>query len=405
VTDPARASPGATPTNGPLRPERFVAGGESLARDADGRVVFVRGGIPGDEVSVLVVEHKGDWSRATVTHVHAPSPDRVEPPCPYRGDGCGGCDWQHVRIGAQLPAKVEIVRDALRRTAKLPDAELRTGAAVDATGYRTTLRVVGDSEGRASFRIDRSHDTVAITDCMVAHPSLHALLGSMFMTPGLDVTLRTSVSTGATTARWDRRLGDVGGLPDSVAVGPSAHLYEDVAGHRFRVSAASFFQSGPAAAQLLVDAVRRAAPELAGATTMLDAYAGVGLFALAASGPSTRLITVETSKSAVADCRANLVGRDTRIELGEFGSWRPERGLEIGVVVADPSRSGLGRPGVAAVAAAGAPVIVLVSCDPVALARDASLLAREGYRHDGTEVFDLFPHTHHVECVTRFVRH
>src|SRR5690606_24225926 len=76
----------------------------------------------------------------------------------------------------------------------------------------------------------------------------------------------------------------------------------------------------------------------------------------------------------------------------------------IDVVIADPARAGLGKTGVAALAAPGAPVLVLVSCDPAALARDAALLAERGYRHDGTEVLDLFPHTHHVEAVTRFVQ-
>jgi 23S rRNA (uracil1939-C5)-methyltransferase len=78
--------------------------------------------------------------------------------------------------------------------------------------------------------------------------------------------------------------------------------------------------------------------------------------------------------------------------------------MDVDVVIADPARSGLGKPGAEAVAASGAPLVVLVSCDPVALARDTTLLTRHGYRHDGTDVLDLFPHTHHVECVTRFVR-
>jgi 23S rRNA (uracil1939-C5)-methyltransferase len=85
------------------------------------------------------------------------------------------------------------------------------------------------------------------------------------------------------------------------------------------------------------------------------------------------------------------------------GRWRPGQGESIDVAVADPARTGLGKPGTATLAAAKAPVVVLVSCDPVALARDVSLLATYGYRHDGTDVLDLFPETHHVEAVTRFV--
>ncbi len=352
-----------------VRPERLIAGGEALARDADGRVLFVRGGVPGDELSIVTIEDKGDWARVLIDEVHTASPDRVEPPCPRRREGCGGCDWQHIAVSRQLPAKVEIVREAMRRTGKLPDAELRTGRSVHDSGYRTTIRVVGDANGRAAFRLERSHDTALAADCMIAHPALLPLLDSIRLTPDLDVTIRTSVATGEITARWDGVHGDVTGLPGTVAVGPSAKLHEDVAGHRFRVSAGSFFQSGPEGAELLVDAVKRAAPELEQASTVLDAYAGVGLFALAATSPSASLLTVETSKSAVGDCRVNLAGRHALIERGEFGSWRSARGVEIDVAIADPARSGLGRPGVGALAATETPLLVLVSCDPVALAR------------------------------------
>jgi len=136
---------------------------------------------------------------------------------------------------------------------------------------------------------------------------------------------------------------------------------------------------------------------------VLDAYAGVGLFALAATPSESELIAVENSRASSADCKANLAGRAARVERLEVGRWKPRAGERIDVVIADPSRTGLGQPGVGALVAAGAPVLVLVSCDPVALARDAALLARAGYRHDGTDVLDLFPGTHHVEAVTRLV--
>ena len=186
-----------------VRPERLIAGGEALARDADGRVVFVRGGVPGDEVTVTTIEEKGDWSRALIDQILTPSPDRVEPPCPRRREGCGGCDWQHLAVPAQLPAKVEIVRDALRRTGKLPDAELRVGAPVPDRGYRTTIRVVGDADGRAAYRLDRSHDTVPASGCLIAAPALLPVLDAIRLSPELEVTLRTSVATGEITARWD----------------------------------------------------------------------------------------------------------------------------------------------------------------------------------------------------------
>jgi 23S rRNA (uracil1939-C5)-methyltransferase len=387
-----------------VSPERFIAGGEALGHDDDGRVVFVRGGAPGDSVSVQIVEQKGEWSRGLVTAVHEPSPDRVEPPCVRRREGCGGCDWQHLAVPAQLPAKLEIVRDALRRTGRLDAPVLTLGRSVPADGYRTTIRVVGGPDGQAAFRQDRSRDTVLASGCLIAHPALLPIIEKLRITPELEVSLRVSEATGQITARWDKRNGEVHGLARSVYSGANAFLVERVAGHDLRVSAGSFFQSGPDAAEFLVDAVGRAAPELSTAGTVLDAYAGVGLFAVASAPTTAKVITVETSRAAVEDCKVNLDGRDARIEQSEVSTWRAGKGLSIDVAIADPARSGLGRPGTAAMVATDPDVLVLVSCDPVALARDADLLAKQGYRHDGTEVLDLFPHTHHVECVTRFVK-
>ena len=268
----------------------------------------------------------------------------------------------------------------------------------------TTIRVVGGPDGRASYRQDRSNETVPASGCIIAHPTLERVIEAIRITPELDVSLRVSEATGQITARWDKRKGEVHGLARSVYSGANAFLVERVAGHDLRVSAGSFFQSGPGAAELLVDAVGRAAPELATAHTVLDAYAGVGLFAVASAPTTAKVITVETSRAAVEDCKVNLDGRDARIEQSEVSTWRPGNGVSIDVAIADPARSGLGRPGTSAMVAADPDVLVLVSCDPVALARDADLLGKQGYRHDGTEVLDLFPHTHHVECVTRFVR-
>jgi 23S rRNA (uracil1939-C5)-methyltransferase len=386
-----------------VRPERFVAGGEAFARQPDGRVLFVRGAVPGDEVDVEITEHKRDWARGSVVGVIRASPNRVTPPCPQRLAGCGGCDWQHVAVPVQLAAKCEIVADALRRTAKLTEAEVRAGASVDPDGYRTTIRVVGDAHRRPAFREERSNSTAPALGCLVAAPPLRRLLDGIDIAPGVDVTLRVSLATGEATALWRGAADDVGGLSPDLATGPTAVLHEDVARHRFRVSAGSFFQSGPAAAELLVTEVRAAAPELANARHVLDAYAGVGLLGLATAAPEARLTTIESSRSSVADCRVNLAGRQANIVDGDVARWRPRHGERYDVVLADPARPGLGKPGTSALAAAGAPVLVLVSCDPVSLARDTVLLAAAGYRHAGTTVLDLFPHTHHVEAVTRFV--
>lgn len=386
-----------------LRPDRFAVGGEAIAREESGRVVFVRGALPGETVTAALTTEKRDWARGHAVDVLEASPHRVTPPCPSRRAGCGGCGWQHLDVEAQRDARVEIVTDALRRTGGLAEPVVERGRGVDPVGYRTTVRVAAGPDGVAGFRAESSHEIVTAPACLVAHPTLAALLPKLRLDPGVEPTLRVSVATGEIGVRWDRGAGEVHGLPDDVAVGAGAVLHEVVAGQRLQVSMGSFFQSGPQAAELLVDAVRRAAPELAGAKVVVDAYAGVGMLGACATDPFSKLIAVETSRSAVRDAERNLGHRDAMVVRGEVGGWHAPEGLEVDVVIADPARSGLGRPGVVALTRLGAPVIVLVSCDAASLGRDTKLLAAAGYRHERSELVDTFPHTTHVEAVTRFV--
>ena len=390
-----------------LRVERLVAGGDGLARADDGRIVFVPGALPGEVVDVQLVSSKRDFARGDVVQVVESSPERRAPPCSAWAKGCGGCDWQHADAPAQLAWKTEIVRESLRRVGRLPEAEVRAGGAVPPWGYRTSMRCSVDRSGRPSLRRARSHDDIPIEQCHVAHDRLSVLLGQIRV-PGADeLSLRVSAATGEATAWWQPLGLTASELPEGVTVGETASLVERVGGVSFRVSAPSFFQSGPAAAELLVGAVADlGAAALAEAGHVVDAYGGVGLFAATVVPAAARVTLVEGSPAACADARSNLVGRDASVVESTVEAWADAQSATIGadVVIADPARRGLGREAVAALAKLAAPVMVLVSCDPVALARDAQLLSGAGYRHDATTVLDLFPQTHHVEAVTRFVR-
>ena len=394
-----------------LRVDRLVAGGDAMGRDDDGRVVFVRGALPGELVEVGIESEKRDFARGRTIEVVEASPDRIVPSCAHRLAGCGGCGWMHISIDAQLRAKAEIVRESLRRIGRLDADEIERivaiGGSVDPSGARTSLRVVGDPERRPAFRRESSDDTIGLRSCEVAHPNFDRILPTLDIEPGLEVELRTSASTGAVTARWKAprtgsSAGRVSGLPADVHIGDRAWLIETVDGHDLRVSAASFFQSSAQGAELLVDAVRRHAPELHGGGHVVDAYGGVGLFAVTAASGARLVTVVESSRSACFDAEHNLAGRNARVVRGEVGRWKPDDDAPVDLVIADPARQGLGRPGVAALAAAFPAPIVLVSCDPVSLARDAALLRDSGYRPAAVEVIDLFPQTPHVETVTRF---
>lgn len=382
--------------------DRVAKGGASLGPGPDGRVVFVTGTIPGERVLVELGKKNKRFLEARTIRVVEPSPDRVEPKCPHVADGCGGCDWQHITADRQAELRLAVVRDSLRRLAKLDNVEVLAGPALPVVGYRTILRtaVVG---GRAGYRKGRSHDVVVADSCAIAHPLAEQLVVEGRYGEAAEVTIKVGARTG------DRMVVVPAGVEvsvpddvlvarrDEIAAGREAFIHEEVGGHRFRISADSFFQCRPDGAEALVETARLAVGMFDG--PLLDAYSGVGLFgALMAEGRP--LVAVESSRSSVADAEVNLAGIGTVVR-SRFERWSPEG---ASVVVADPARRGLGPEGVEVLAATGASVVALVSCDSASLARDARLLVDAGYQLEGVTVVDLFGHTSNVEAVSRFVR-
>jgi 23S rRNA (uracil1939-C5)-methyltransferase len=391
-------------------------GGAAIARDPDGRVVLVEGALPGERVTATVIERRRDFLRARVLRVVDASPERVAPPCPHVAEGCGGCDLQHVAASAQPDLKRAVVVDALRRIGRIDDPAVVAGPPLPATGFRTTVRAAV-VDGRAGFRAARSHEVVPVDSCLVAHPAIEALLVRGRFDGCDEVTVRVGAATGdrlvvgtptATgidlpegLAAATRLVGD-----DELDAGKRAWIFDEVAGRRFRISARSFFQTRPDGAAALVGAVGRAGgDELVGATRVVDAYAGVGLFGATVVPAGAALVAIEASPSSAADARINLEAArpdaSNHVARSTVERWRPRR---ADVVIADPARAGLDRASAAVLARTGAGALVLVSCDAAALARDARLLLGHGFRHRGSEVIDLFPHTHHVEVVSSFVR-
>lgn len=390
-----------------LRIDQVVAGGDGLAREAGGRVVFVPGVLPGEMVAVRLVTAKRDFARGEVVEVLEASPERVEPPCRARARGCGGCDWQHLDPARQLDHKRAVVVEALRRTARLADPVVEAGGSVPAWAYRTSMRVAVDRHGVPSLRRPRTNEPVPLEHCLVAHPQLDELLRDARFVGADEVSLRVSAATGERTAWWTRsHPGDEVhvSLPTDVRAGPDAVVHERVAGRRLRVSGAAFFQSGPDAAALLVRTVRDVVGPIPAGARLVDAYGGVGLFATTLDAGSVTL--VEGSRAACEDAQVNLADAaiDGRVVCANVEAWHPDPGPAPDVVVADPSRQGLGPVAADVLAGAGASLLVLVGCDPVAFARDVGLLAGHGYRLTRAVALDLFPQTHHVEVVGRFER-
>ena len=390
-----------------------AAGGDALARHEDGRVVFVAGALTGERVVAEVTEVKRDFLRTAAREVLDASPHRTVPPCRHFLEGCGGCDLQHADLAGHREAKRAIVVDALRRLGRLDEPPVLDAVhGVEADGYRTTVRAAVDREGVLRFRRRRSHDEVAVPGCVIAAGPVQQVLAEGRFPGAREVLVRSSLATGHVVCVPAPRVGGGVKVPAGVKVIPAHALghrngaiTEVVHGRRFRVSARSFFQSGPAAAELLVDAVDNAlGKDLDAGGLLVDAYSGVGVLGavLADRHPGVRLECVESGRTAVEDALHNLKGFDAEVLEGDVSVWSTDD--EPAAIVADPARAGLGPQVVEALADAAAPTLVLVSCDPASLGRDARLLNGRGYALERVRVLDLFPHTSHVEAVARFTR-
>jgi 23S rRNA (uracil1939-C5)-methyltransferase len=396
-------------------------GGSALGRLGN-QVIFVPYAIPGERVRVEIAEAHARWARARLVEVLAPSPRRVEPPCPHFGQGkCGGCQFQHIDYEAQAEFKREIVADQLSRIGGLPNARvLDIIGAAEPWSYRNHVQFSLTPDGRLGFLRADSHDVLPVQECLLLDPLLDDLWAALDMEwPQLHrLSLRCGSATGDQLAIFelndyedfdievDFSVSCVLLLADGevVVLMGDPFLVEHVAGRDYRISAGSFFQVNTAGAEALVALVRDyLAPQ--GDEILLDLYCGVGLFGLALADSVSRVVGVESDPSAAADFRHNARGLG-HVELagGEAQQMLPRIGGPLDLAVLDPPRSGTGEVVVAELARLSPRRVVYVSCDPATLARDARHLVDAGYALAEVQPVDLFPQTFHVESVALFTR-
>ena len=403
-----------------------ATGGGCVARGPDGRVIFVRHALPGERVRARVTETSRSYLRADAVTIVEAAADRVDPPCPHAGPGrCGGCDYQHIALGAQRRLKAARVEEQLARVAGLERQVVVEEVAGDAEGlgWRSRVRVAVGRDGQIGFRRHRSHQLEHVDHCPVATRAIAATGALTASWPGAS---ELEVVTGASPGGGDQSLVVVAphgraspripALPADVGLvlrrrvqhEPGA-VHVAVRDHVFRVTAGVFWQVHVGAAEALLDAVLDViAPRPD--EHVVDLYAGAGLFSVplaAAVGPNGSVLAVERDQAACADARhngASLPG----LRVQRAAVTAELVATQIGapqVIVLDPARQGAGPEVTRALAehhAATARLLVYVACDPASFARDAGVLSGAGWRLDTLRAFDIFPMTEHVELVAAF---
>jgi 23S rRNA (uracil1939-C5)-methyltransferase len=416
----------------PLTIEKPAAGGRMIARH-DGQIVLVSGAIPGERVRARVQQVRGGVVYAEVVDIDEASPDRREP---WTDPACGGTVFAHVAYPRQLLLKGEIVADAFTRIGRLPLAEAVAVRPSPERGYRMRARLHVRGSRLGFFR-EATHEVCEAGQTGQLLPETVAVLGRIRErlqhagvravreievsenVPASDRALQVELAPGTVPREHGRiaRACEVEGVTGLVVTRPEApqfvtgrgrpHVSDTLAVEcegrsatlvlRRHVSA--FFQGNRFLLEPLVHTVVRHVPPGA----LLDLYAGAGLFGLAwVVLERGTLVAVEGDRQAAEDLRANARPFGGAVEVAAtaveaYLARRP--GAIEATILVDPPRTGMSKEAAAALAAAGAPRIVYVSCDVATLARDARRLADQGYAPTHVEAFDLFPNTAHVETL------
>ena len=388
-----------------------------MARAPDGRVVFVRHSLPGERVRARVTSRTTSYLRADAVEILTASPDRVVPPCPHAGPGrCGGCDFQHVELGAQRRLKAFRIAEQLARLAGIERAVEVEPVPGDAGGlrWRSRVRLAVDGDGAVGFRRHRSHEVERVEECPIAGPAVSDTGAFGVRWPGAtELEIATGTEPGGAVISVTPRGRAVPRLPE-IGAGlvvrgrvhhPPGTVHAVVDRYTYRVSPGVFWQVHAGAAAALLAAVLALAGDCR-AATVLDLYAGAGLFSVPlahAVGPTGSVVAVERDARACADARHNgaafphlrVIRAEVTPELVTSRVGRP------GLVVLDPAREGAGLAVMRALAAHAATVrtLIYVSCDPATFGRDVRVLLDEGWDLTALRAFDAFPMTEHVELV------
>lgn len=406
--------------------ERILPGGLGLAH-ADDRTILVALAAPGDRVRIRVDRVKGNVSFASIEEIITPSAQRVEPPCPYFGR-CGGCDFQQMNYQAQLDAKAEMIRDCLRRLARIESIpDFQVTAAPDPWHYRLRAQWQYDAiRQRLGYFESGSRNVCDVAECAVLALPLQSTFESLraLMTAGSlpDVRdFRAAIGNeGFSLSPPVRGIDPTGGDgSDSAFDGQVVRdITRTVQGESYRFNAESFFQANGG---LLPDLIEAALGDARGMTA-LELYSGVGLFTLPLARRFSRVIGVESDQAAAKFARDSLAGAglsNAEVAVRDVGVWMDDvkrhdlsrlgeesagalQG-EIDFILLDPPRVGAESRVIAGVLGLKAHRISYVSCDPPTLARDLKKLIAGGYHLASISAFDMFPQTHHVETVVHLV--
>lgn len=431
----------------------YSSEGLGIAR-VNGAVVFVPHAVRGEEIDLRITKVMKTSCAGEIVKIHNPSPERMEPECPYAGK-CGGCAYRHLTYPEELWAKRQRVQDALTRIGGLDLTVEEILGAKNPEHYRNKSQYPVGADGSIGFFQARTHKVVPIRRCLIqteaADRTAQAVgewmrrykISAYDETTGKGLvrhvcvrvnrkgeSLCCVVVNGNKVPREPELAAYVtAAVPHTVGVLLNSntrrgnvilgdkyrtlfgrnYLMDTLCGLEFKLSMPSFYQVNRDQAEVLYGKALEFAG-LTGNETVLDLYCGIGTITLCLAKAAKRVIGAEIVPPAIRDAKENALRN--HVENAEFfcgdaadiAAKLESDGLRPDVVTVDPPRKGLAPEVIASVAAMGPEKVVYVSCDPATLGRDVKIFREFGYEAKRAAAVDMFPGTAHVETVVLLSR-
>jgi 23S rRNA (uracil1939-C5)-methyltransferase len=420
--------------------EKLVYGGDGLARlppdgHGHGKAVFLPFVLEGESIEGSLVEEKPGFARAHADHIRQASPHRIEPRCPYFG-ACGGCHYQHSSYPHQLEMKAAILKETLRRIAKIElgvDLEIHPSPAWNYRN-RARLRIEAKPGFALGYYRSNSQDLLPIEQCPISSALINRAIAALWgmgrtgtlpaeleeveifanaeddrlllaLYGNFALDLESAATAGEALESAIPELVGVVCFPSGLHARPRPEDPISTLGSRalsyhtqqfsYQVSAGAFFQGN----RYLTDELIRIVTDGCSGTLAFDLYAGVGLFSAILSRSFAQVVAVESSSAAFADLLSNRPPNVKAVHSTTEDFLEKARRRRPDLIVVDPPRSGLGKAVIDGLEKLGARSIIYVSCDPATLSRDLASLVRAGYSIQHAHLVDLFPQTFHIESV------
>jgi 23S rRNA (uracil1939-C5)-methyltransferase len=403
---------------------------------ANGFVVFVPCGVPGDTLLTRIIEIKRNYAIGEMVEMIDPSPYRCQPSCVHFSEGCGGCQWQHIAYDHQLEWKKDIIRQALQRIGKmeyLPEIEVYSEQ--DPLHYRNKLRLFPITifgKMLLGMKKHNTHKVIPINECSISSYTINDIIStfqrelssseSSLTELGIKVTDTNQVMLTCTCAKNNRSTKALFTRLSSIFKKASIYsiindklllehgtptVTENVSGKSYLIGPDSFFQVNRYGLKSLIDIAKECMG--LGNKLILDAHCGVGTFALQIADACDEVWGIDISSTAIELADQNAV--ENQIDNAFFRKGSAVRILnsrlnneKLDAVILDPPRDGCDKLDLLAIINSQPEKILYISCNPTTLARDLREICNAGYKLLRLAMVDMFPMTYHLETVAFCVR-